>query len=155
MKRPRRTAFSLLEVLLAIAILLGSAIVLAELAGIGTQHVTSAERLATAQRLCQLKLNEILAGITPLERVESQTLVDRPDWIYSVEIEPISRPGFQQGLAALRVTVAEDVEEDQQGRQFTLTRWIRDPYLQSDTEIGSDRRGTSPPTPSFVGGLRP
>ena len=74
MTATNRSGFSLMEVLLATAILLGSVIVLGELAGIGRQNANSAEELATAQRLCQNKLNEILAGLTSLEPVEAETL---------------------------------------------------------------------------------
>lgn len=136
MKSPCRAGFSLLEVLVATAILLGSAVVLFELAAIGTEHARSAEELAEAQWVCQAKLNEILSGLTPLQTVQDEPLEDQPGWAYSVEIEPIDEPGLPADLAVLRVTVSEEVEEDQPGMQFSLTRWIRDPHLEADTESG-------------------
>ncbi len=66
MKSKGRSGFSLLEVLLATGILLGAAIVLSELAGIGARQASAARDLAQAQLLCQSKLNEIVAGIAPV-----------------------------------------------------------------------------------------
>ena len=119
----RRRAFSLLEMLLATGILLGCLIVLSELASIGRRHVRDAEDLITAQRICQIKINEILAGIEQPIPVESTEVEDEPGWYYSVETEPVSQPG----LIAVRVTVQQDVAEGQQGEEFSLVRWIRDP----------------------------
>ncbi len=59
----RRRGFSLLEVLLATGILIGSSIVLMELATIGMQHAASARDRSHAQLICQTKLNEIVAGV--------------------------------------------------------------------------------------------
>lgn len=74
MKTHDRSGFSLMEVLLATAILLGSMIVLSELAGIGRHHANSAQRLATAQLLCQNKMNELLVGMAALESVDAEPL---------------------------------------------------------------------------------
>ncbi|MCX7427880.1 MAG: hypothetical protein NTW96_19910 [Planctomycetia bacterium] len=130
--KPNRAAFSLLEVLLATSLLLACAVVLAELANIGRAHAKSADELASAQLACQTKLNEILCGATPAATVEKQPLEDMPGWLLSVEITSLEQPG----LAALRVTVAEDVEDlddkdQQRGKAFSLVRWIRDPYGQA------------------------
>jgi len=137
MKRPHRAAFSLMEVVMAVGILLASAIVLAELAGVGRDHANAAEELAAAQLAAQTKLNEILVSATPANAVQDAPLETPAGWIYSVEIEPLVRDGLPSGLAALHVTVAQDVSDDRPrdrpGRQFTLTRWIRDPGASDAT----------------------
>lgn len=151
MKPARRTAFSLLEVLLAMSILFGSLIVLGQLATIGREHALDAEDLTTAQLICQTKLNEILAGVTPARSVRKQPVEDALGWAYEVEVQSLDQPG----LASLTVTVSEDVPEIQQsmeGRpieQFTLTRWIRDPYRQGPASSGSDAPdlGSPPDSP--------
>lgn len=150
MKLPRRAGFSLFEVLVSTAILMVSAVVLFQLASLGTRHANSAQALAEAQWICQAKLQEMLSGMRPVERVENELLADKPGWVYSVELEPVDEPahsvvpgtgttdGTPADLAVLRVTVAEDVEEEDQRRvQFTLTRWIRDPHLASDADSES------------------
>ena len=143
MKRSRRAAFSLLEVILATAILMGAAIVLGELAAIGRQHLESAEALTTAQEICRTKMAEMLCGAEPMQSVDKQPVQGHAGWIYSVDIRPAASRGIRQGpqlnLSVLQVTVAEDVpereNEETAGRQFTLTRLVRD--VQSTSTPGT------------------
>ncbi len=135
MKTSRRPGFSLLEVLVATAILLGSAIVLFQLAGVGTRHAVSAEKLADAQWSCRAKLNQVLAGVTAAQRVQDRPLENHPGWVYSIQIEPIDEPGMPADLAVLRVTVTEELEDGRPGTQFALTRWIRDPLMADDADL--------------------
>ncbi len=74
-----RAGFSLMEVILATAILLGSVIVLGELAGMGRRQSQRGRDLAEAQQLCEKTLNEILTGLRPLEPQEQEPLLfDQP-----------------------------------------------------------------------------
>lgn len=129
MRRPR-AGFSLLEMLIATAILLASLVLLSELAAAGRDHAQSAEGQARAQRICQNKLNEILAGATFLEPATDEPLWDEPGWNYSVALETLDSPLSEPPLAVLRVTVTEQVEGARRGEQFTLWRLIRDPRWQ-------------------------
>jgi hypothetical protein len=112
-----------LEALLATAILVGCLVVLSELAAIGRIHATTAQDGSTAARICQSKLNEILAGVASAAPVRDEPVDNVPGWRYSVEVD---RPR-QRGIVALRVTVSQ--EESASGRpvEFSLVRWIRDP----------------------------
>jgi len=141
MKPTARAGFSLMEVLMATSILLASVIVLGELAGIGRRHASASRELATAQILCENKLNEILSGAAPAVRVDGEPLDVQPGWMYSVEIEPLDaeQAAIAPGMVALKVTVeAEDTprrrsEIDHQGtKQFSLVRWIREPARLSN-----------------------
>ena len=71
---PARAGFSLLEVILATALLMSCGIVLAELANIGRGHARAAEQLAAAQLVCQSRLNAILCGAASVDDVEDQPL---------------------------------------------------------------------------------
>ena len=147
MRASRRCGFSLLEVLLATGILVGCLAVLSELAAIGRQHVEDAQKLTAAQGICQTKVNEILAGLAAADPVEDQEVEDNPDWLYSVDAEPLQQPG----LLSLRVTVTENVE-DRPPRQVTVVRWIRDPdYRRRSEESASPEM---PLPPGFRGGRR-
>jgi hypothetical protein len=118
-----------MEVLLATAILLGCVLVLMELASIGRYYVQSVDARSMAQLLCQTKLNELLAGVQPLEEVEERAIEDYPDWLYSVTLEPVAA----QPLVAVRVTVTEQVLEGTtrgargKPKQFSLVRWVPAP----------------------------
>ena len=144
MNRSRRQAFSLLEVLLAAGILIGSVTVLMELASIGNRHAASARDLSRSQLICQTKLNEIVTGLAPAERVQPTPLVDDQQWVYWVDVLPAEQPG----LLVLEVGAAYEPEERKQIARFTLVRWIRDPR--------SEDRGSSPsssPPDATPGGI--
>lgn len=70
-----RGGFSLIEVILATAILLGSVVVLGELASMGRRQAEKGKKLAAAQQLCEQTLNEVLLGLRPLEPVEQEPLL--------------------------------------------------------------------------------
>jgi len=147
MKRLRR-AMSLMEVVIATAILFGSLVVLSQLAFLGRRHLDRAEDAAVASRLCQNKLNELIVGIESLEDVGEQPLEENPGWKYTVNIEPLGTPN----LAAVRVTVWRDTEGRSAGRRptkpFTLVRWIRR-NSEQETIV---RQGTTPePSPGAQG----
>lgn len=126
--------FSLLEMVLALAILGGSLAVLAQIAETGVDAAREARALATARVLCQSKLNEELlnvsAGInpvtvldSPVDSFDSQSL---EDYTYSVEVSP----GQLDGLLSMRVTVKALANNgEQQVAIYSLDRWVIDPLL--------------------------
>ena len=119
MPRNRR-GFSLMEVMLATSVLLGSSVALIELATIGRKQANSAYDLTEAQLLCQAKLDEIVAGIESPKAVEDQELVDNPGWLYSVEVEPTR----MRQLFAIKVSVFQEPKEGRRSVRFTLVRWL-------------------------------
>ncbi len=147
MRRSHRGGFSLLEVILATAILMGAAIVLGELAAIGRQHLESAEALTAAQEICRTKMAEMLCGAQPMQSVDKQPVEGNSGWVYSVDIRPTANRGIRQGpqlnLAVLQVTVEEDVpereNEETHHRQFTLTRLVRDVEATSSPDAMGSR----------------
>ncbi len=150
MRRSRRRGFSLLEVLLATAILIGSSVVLMELASIGLRHAASARDLSQAQRLCQSKLNEIVVGVSPAETVRPMPCEEDPRWTYWVNVQPTERVG----LVMLEVGVAQELASRKQLNRFTLVRWIRDP--KSNDENSSPSNPTeAEPAAIARGGLTP
>lgn len=129
-----RAAFSLLEVILALAVMAGAIAVLSELSGIGLQNARIARDSTYAQLLCESKLAELVAGIEPLESQEGTPLgttgddSDEPDWLYSVEVNPTE----ETGLLEVRVTVYKDLPEAQRPVRFSLVRWFIDPSAFTD-----------------------
>ena len=110
--RQRNAGLTLLEVILALAILAGSLAVLGELARQGMHNAESARAATEAQLLCESKLAEIAAGITPPESVTNASWQIATDaevptndkWLYSVEVDSTDT----EGLLAVRVTVTQD-----------------------------------------------
>lgn len=141
----RRHGLSLLEVLLATAVLLGCVVVLGHLASIGRVDANSARDLADAQRICQNRMNELLTGLVPLQTSEQETLADEPGWQCTIAIEPAEAPG----LAAVRVTVANDLPDQRHPVRFTLVRWLRDP---DESDAADSSKSPLPMPPRFRGG---
>ena len=75
-----RRGFSLLEVILSTAILMGSAIVLGRLAWMGRTQSTRANSAARAQQLCEQTLNEIVLGLRSAELVLREPLLPVGDF---------------------------------------------------------------------------
>lgn len=133
MSRGHREGFSLMEVILAMSILLGGILVLGRLAFIGSRHARHAEDLATAQLLCEARMNEILTGLALSETSDEERLLNAPDWVVSSELLPLEQPG----VSAVQVTVTlkpETLESltttsarPEKDLSFTLIRWVADP----------------------------
>jgi type II secretory pathway pseudopilin PulG len=152
-----RLAFSLIEVIIATAILMGSAVVLARLAGMGRDQSQKARLYSEAQQLCEQTLNELLLGMRPMELVESMPLIPLPapiedtaddanaqDPFSSTErqdVEPTideTNPEWRHsvriellpakpGMWALTVEVLQGDQTLPRPIRFSLTRWISGP----------------------------
>ena len=105
------SGFTLLEVLIATAVLLACMIVLTDLAHVGKSHARDAEDLAAAQLICQTRLNEMLAGAKPIRATSQEYPPELPGWILSVEVEPLKK----SGLVSVRIIVKEDPSADEFG----------------------------------------
>lgn len=92
--------FSLMEVVIATAILMGSAVVLSRLAGMGREQSQKAERYATAQRLCEQTLNEVLLGQRSVQPVEDQPLLPVIGWEQLAQ-DDLQNQSAADGLDAL------------------------------------------------------
>jgi len=141
----RRDGFSLLEVILALA--LTTAIL-----GIVGTMVTSALDVSQesvdvtmAQLLCESVSSHIAAGTLPADPVvgmpvsqvwaltgaDNIATADQEDeWMYSVEILPLTADAPVPGtMVALRVTVYQNRPASERPAEFSLVRWVRDPGL--------------------------
>lgn len=132
--RPRE-GFSLLEIILALAILGGSLAILSRIVDRGASAAREARDLSIARILCQTKLTEILldgtAGISPqstppapMEAFDSEAIT-----AFEYQVDVVQAP--MEGLLALRVTVTainpNNVEIPL--ARYSLSRWMIDPLL--------------------------
>ncbi len=127
-----RRGFSLLEILLALAILGGSLAILSRIVETGTSAAIEARSLAEARLVCQAKLTEIL-----LDAANGQT----PQSVFSVPIDSFDEsftsslnysvevlPPPIENIVAIRVTVVVQSPSAQSTlASYALTRWIVDP----------------------------
>lgn len=126
--------FSLLEMILALAILGTSLAILAQIASTGVSAAREARALVTARMICQTKLNELLlnieSGQSPTTIIEAPTesfdSASTETFVYSVEV----LPGQLDGLLSVRVTVlARAGDGTEQLASYAIDRWIIDPAL--------------------------
>lgn len=138
----RGRGLSLLEVMLALAILGGAIALVGELMRFGMRNAEAARDLSTAQVFCETKMNEIAAGLLPVQAISSAPIEEMANldaaglWLYSVDVQPVD----QQGLVAVTVTVFQDPDAKLRPIDFSLVRWMIDP-TQVEIETG-DTTGT-------------
>jgi uncharacterized membrane protein YgcG len=127
-----------LEVVLALAILVGAMAVLGELLSLGGRHAREAAESATAQILCESKLAEIVAGILPPTAVATTPCESDPEWQYSVTVDSTS----ETGLLSVRVTVIE-AAVSVHPVEYSMTRWLLDPNYVAEKQAELDAASTS------------
>ena len=132
-RRTARHGFSLLEILLALAILGGSLAVLSQIAETGTSAAREARALSMARILAQAKMSEVLLnstlGQTPTTVIDAQAEPFDSQatsiFIYSTEVAPAPL----DGMLAIRVSVQAQNTNGGIQANYQLTRWMIDPAL--------------------------
>jgi prepilin-type N-terminal cleavage/methylation domain-containing protein len=142
-----KAGFSLLEVILALAILAGVIAILGETNRMALRNAAMARDLARAQLLCETVLSQISTGEMtpdPVEQEPFDTTSEQLDpseapWVYSVASEQTDEPG----LIAVRVTVTRDMPREQHPVEFAVVRWIPDPNYTPASESGATGSSSS------------
>ncbi|MBN2024885.1 MAG: prepilin-type N-terminal cleavage/methylation domain-containing protein [Pirellulales bacterium] len=142
-----RHGFSLLEVILALAILTGAIAVLGELARVALDSARRARDTTYAQLLCRSKMAEITSGAyhpEAVSRVPLGTSTDPgwSDWLYSIELAPTD----QDGLIVVRVTVEENLPPEKRPVRYSLTQWMIDPDYEFTQAEGETEETTQKKT---------
>ena len=132
--------FSLLEVVLALAILAMSLALLGQLVSIGFQNAQQAQGLTEAQMIAETIMEEITLGIIPPDPVSDMyvsmtsdlstpTTDQETPWQYSVAYEPAPVEGLMMVMVQVhRANAKAAIDND----TFELVRWIRDPSLATE-----------------------
>ncbi|MFN6400794.1 MAG: hypothetical protein ACK449_12950 [Planctomycetota bacterium] len=141
-----RSAMSLLEVVLALAILAMSAAILATIARTATDNGLIAHRLATAQILAESKMAEVVTGAISLEGVGGwmpiTDTVPQGIWYYQLQTEAAAR----KDMIGVRLSVSDQAGVDENKEVFYIVRWMIDPNLGLDTmptQSGTGASGSS------------
>jgi prepilin-type N-terminal cleavage/methylation domain-containing protein len=148
--------FTLLEVILALAILAGALAALGEVMRLADQRATMAEGETHAQILAASVMDELASGARQLTAVSQASLDPNsdPQWVYSIALE---NTGYQE-LVGVRVLVEQQLDARLQPSRFELVRWLANPdYVPPETEsessatTSSSTSGTSSGTSSSGG----
>jgi len=118
------SGFSLLEVILSIAILGGSIAVIGHGFNSGCRGVHMTRMVGQGNRLA-----DSAAGAIELQAVDQESIGDNPPWVYSVATEQASFPGL------LAVSVTVENLQSQPPIRVSMGRLIPDPnYVTAGRE---------------------
>jgi type II secretion system protein I len=135
---------SLLEVILAVAILGICIAVIGEAIRIGTRQAEETREMTTAQLLCESKLEELACGATPLDAAANVAFETNPEWTYTIEPGSVD----SDNLVQVRVTVQQVESNRLLPLSFSLTRWMLDPSVATAAEETEDSAESSATTSS-------
>jgi type II secretion system protein I len=128
--------FTLLEIILALAILAGSLAALGEVMRLADQNAAMTRDETQAQLLASSIMDELVSGAMPLSAVNQAQcdVVADPPWLYSVSIEQTGH----LALLAVRVQVQQQLDPVLQPARFELVRWLSNPnYVPASNEQSS------------------
>ena len=139
----QRSGLSLLEVILALAILAMSVALLSQITKQSTDNGLMAQRLATAQMLCESKMSEVLAGAIPLTPTPWTPITDslrNGNWNYQIQTVTAQ----QKDMVGVRLSVTDQPDTTTEDPElFFIVRWMIDPNLGLDTLPESTDTGSS------------
>ena len=130
-----RSGISLMEVILALAILGIASAYLAQAMQIAAQNAQRAQRLTQAELVAESVMNQVIAGVIPAQPANWSPYISASsssNWNYSLSIVAAE----MQGTIGIQVGVQEQVPGATIGLQpadLIATRWIIDPALGLDT----------------------
>jgi prepilin-type N-terminal cleavage/methylation domain-containing protein len=131
-RRTRRRGLSLLEILVALTIFLMAFVVLGRLVILGGDRAGDTQWQNQAVQLCECKMDELAAGIFPLQSQAAAPIAEAPDWQWAVNVQQTNVPNLyqvnvqvsHQGFAASRIS-------------YSLSQMMLDPRLRGNILDGT------------------
>ena len=142
----RRQGLTLLEVILSLAIFVGSIAAISKLIEVGTRSAQYNQLLTRAVVLAESKIGEIVIGLVPLDTAGgSDSFSEDPAWEWQLD----SFEGPVAGLNIVSVTVTPsasgELANSLETVSYTLSRWMRDPnYTTTLEESEAESLGETP-----------
>ena len=127
--RKNRAGLSLLEVLLAIAILGGSLAVISQLVRLGSISALETRLRSEANILADTTMAELSAGVLELQSYGVTPFQNNEDWYYEVNVQNSE----QLGLLLVKVTVGQSKVEEP--LMVSLFRFLPDPDYDPAAEV--------------------
>ncbi len=142
-RRRESRGFTILEVILALAILLTSLAAIGQLVYNAYRNAARVRDLTRAQLIAEAILAQLNAGALPLETVADAPVEDiddtaEPGWLYTVDIAPLEL----DGLLSVQVIVAQDPSMVAHPVQYSLTQWMLDPTMEFTQPGEQESAGT-------------
>lgn len=152
----RRAGFTLLEVILSLAILVGSLAVISKIVDIAARNALYAEYHSRAIELAEARIEDVLSGSVPLTVTGVQVCEEDPDWQWELQVADAALPGLK--LIYVRVSPAPGgaLADLREPVDCELVRYMLDPeYLASVEEaLAGSESETSGENASGANGAR-
>jgi type II secretion system protein I len=159
-----RSGFSLLEIVLALAILAGSLAALGEVMRLSDQNAEKARDETQAELLADSVMSEIVSGARTLDNVNNATFDSsaEPPWNYSIEV---TQTDYTE-LVSVHVRVMQQVASELQPARCDLVRWLpatsssstdtsqQDQQSQQNNNTSTGKASTSATRSSTTGGTQ-
>jgi general secretion pathway protein I len=120
--RRSRSGLTLLEIVLSLAIFFGAIAALSQLATNGTRATVTARLKTQATIRCQTKLNEVLAGVEPMQSRSDTAFPDDSRWTWS----QVVTPSDHRELVQIDLTVSHRGNSRLASVSVSLRRWARE-----------------------------
>jgi general secretion pathway protein I len=125
---PVRRGISLFEVVLALAIFIGAMAAMAQILRTGSRAAVRAQLTSEAVLLSELRMNELVSGVLPLESVSRSPFDGKPNWFWTVNISDTDVPN----LLKLEVIVEHQGDHGNNTVTYQISRLMRDPQVFVD-----------------------
>lgn len=124
--------FTLLEVVIAVAVLLGAITALFQLINVGHRSSIQSKLRSDAVLIAETKMNEAVGGIIEMQSSSEEELEDYPGWLWSLTVDDAGLDGLLQ----VTVTVRRDTTDVSAEHEYSMTRLLRDPQMFIDAALG-------------------
>ena len=145
--RSVRHGFSLLEVLLSLAIFLMSLVALGQLISIGGDMARDVQWMSRSLMLAESRMAELIAGSLPLSSVAETPCDEDTDFSWSVDAET----GATTGIYQVTVTISRQ-RPDGSKFETKLNQMVLDPTIRGTTDGSDPNAATTTTTGSTTGG---
>jgi type II secretion system protein I len=146
-----RAGLTLLEVILGLAIFVGSIAIVSKLVELGVRASQYSRLHTRAVMLAESKMGEVVAGVTSLD-AGGDVFYEDPAWQWELAVSD----GPVDGLRWVSITVAPaasgELATNRDAVEFTLSRWLLDPSYSADLDSAASSETTSSGTGSGTGG---
>lgn len=129
-----RRGLTLFEVLISLAIFVGSLAALGQLISSGVRGAVQARLQTQAVLRCESLVAEIVSGALAAQSVNGAAFADDPTWLYSVAVST----GPHQNLFLVQVTVSHSASNNIGNVSFTLHRYMRNPQIYIDAAAAKE-----------------
>ena len=133
------SAFTLLEVILALVILAGSVAVFGEVLWLADRNAAAAKAETRAQLLAATLMAEMASGMADITDKQREPIdtEDSARWVYSVTTSPVQAGDHLADLTSVEILVEQDLPQTLRPVKYRLRSW-----LYQSTELAPESTST-------------